>query len=152
MRISTLATAVGLGIIVVACSEGPLTPSRAPSLSPSSSVANSARVGQIPTYDPSGAIVIKNDGPCGLLGSDADGNPIAGGTGVVTTVVENGNKVMLKCKGDNIINLSGRGQSFNGFACGIIIPSTGEFVITTDSHATVSASGVGTLTCTFAKV
>jgi hypothetical protein len=96
------------------------------------------------------AIVIKNDGSCGMPGSDADGNIIFGGVGTVTTVVENGNKVMLKCKGEGITNLSGSGQSFDGFSCGIIIPS-GGFAVTDNSHATVSASGVGTLTCTFVK-
>jgi len=44
----------------------------------------------------------------------------------------------------------GRGQSFDSFGCGIITPS-GDAVFTTDSHATVSASGVGTLTCTYVK-
>jgi hypothetical protein len=149
MRISTLAAALGLGLIVAACSEGPLTPSSAPSVrAPSFNVADGGRFGQIPTFDPSGTIVIKNDGPCGMLGADENGDPISGGTGVVTTVVENPNKVMLKCWGDNITNLSGSGQNFDGFLCGIIVPSSGEFVLTTDSHATVSASGIGTLTCT----
>ncbi len=96
------------------------------------------------------AIVIKNDGTCGMAGSDANGNLIFGGIGQITTEVENGNKVMLKCKGDNITNLSGQGQNFAGFACGVQAPS-GGFSVTTDSHATVSASGVGTLDCTVAK-
>lgn len=91
------------------------------------------------------AIVIKNDGSCGMPGSDANGNIIFGGIGQVTTIVENDNKVLLKCKGDNITNLSGSGQSFDGFLCG----TPGG--LTTDSHATVSASGVGTLTCTVSK-
>jgi hypothetical protein len=89
-----------------------------------------------------GAVVIKNDGSCGMLGSDADGNQIFGGIGQVTTDVTNKNKEMLKCKGTGITNLSGKGQSFDGFLCGTLSGST------TDSHATVSASGVGTLTCT----
>ena len=77
-----------------------------------------------------GAIVIKNDGPCGMAGSDADGNLIFGGIGQVTTSVTNGNKQMIKCKGEDITNLSGRGQSFRDFACGT--PSG----VTQDSHAT----------------
>jgi hypothetical protein len=96
------------------------------------------------------AIVIKNDGLCGMPGSDANGNLIFGGIGQVTTEVENGNKVMLKCKGGGITNLSGRGQNYAEFLCGIITPG-GDFVLTDDSHATVSASGVGTLTCTYVK-
>jgi len=96
------------------------------------------------------AIVIKNDGSCGMPGSDADGNITFGGIGQVTTEVINDNKVMLKCKGTGIFNASGKGQSFDGFGCGIIDPS-GNFYFTTDSHTTISASGVGTLTCTAKK-
>jgi hypothetical protein len=88
------------------------------------------------------AAVIKNDGLCGMVGSDADGNLIFDGIGQVTTDVTNGNKEMLKCMGTDITNLSGRGQNYNGFLCGTFSG------LTTDSHATVSASGVGTLTCT----
>lgn len=93
------------------------------------------------------AIVIKNDGTCGMLGSDASGNPIFGGIGEVTTSVTNDNKSMIKCAGTGITNLSGRGQSFDGFLCGLF-DGNGNFYLTTDSHATVSASGVGSLTCT----
>ena len=89
-----------------------------------------------------GAVVIKNDGLCGMPGSDVAGNLIFGGIGQVTTDVTNGNKEMLKCKGTGLTNLSGQGQSFKGFGCGTFSG------FTTDSHATVSASGVGTLTCT----
>jgi hypothetical protein len=97
-----------------------------------------------------GAIVIKNVALCSVAGADANGNLIVGGTGLITTIVENGNKVMLKCKGDGIINDSGRGQNFDGFGCGWEQPS-GGIVFTTDTHATVSKSGVGTMTCTFTK-
>ncbi len=93
------------------------------------------------------AVVIKNDGLCGMLGSDAFGNPIFGGIGEVTTYVQNDNKIMIKCKGTGIENDSGQGQSFDSFECGIVTPDF-NFYLTTDSHATVSASGVGTLTCT----
>ena len=104
-------------------------------------------MGSVARADGGPAIVIKNDGLCGMPGSDANGNITFGGIGQVTTDVTNGNKVMLKCMGTGITNLSGSGQSFNGFGSGIIADST--FYVTTDSHATVSASGVGTLTCTF---
>jgi hypothetical protein len=87
------------------------------------------------------AAVIKNDGLCGMPGSDANGNIIFGGLGTVTTDVTNNNQELLKCKGTGITNLSGSGQNFDDFLCGTF---TG---LTTDSHATVSASGVGTLTC-----
>jgi hypothetical protein len=96
------------------------------------------------------AIVIKNDGLCGMAGSDVDGNMIFGGVGQVTTMVENGNKVTLKCKGEDITNDSGRGQNFQDFSCGVQVPS-GGFVVTTDSHATVSAAKIGTLDCTYKK-
>ena len=50
---------------------------------------------------------------------------------------------MLKCMGTGITNLSGKAQQFDGFFCG----TPGG--LTTDSDTTISASGVGTLTCTF---
>jgi hypothetical protein len=96
------------------------------------------------------AIVMKNDGSCSMPGADASGSLIFGGIGQATTQVENDNRVMLKCMGKDIANLSGQAQSFNGFQCGIMTPN-GEFVLTTDSHATVSADGVGTVTCAFTK-
>ena len=96
------------------------------------------------------AIVVRDVGPCGMPGSDANGNIILGGIGTSTHVMENDNKVSLTCKGTNLVNLSGSGQHFSGFGCGIISPS-GQLFITADTHATVSASGNGTLTCTAKK-
>jgi hypothetical protein len=105
---------------------------------------------QVAKADGGPAIVIKNDEDCGMPGADANGNLIFGGIGTATTIVENGNKVMAKCKGEDITNLSGRGQSFSGVGCSYTRPS-GGVIVTTDTHATVSASGVGTMTCTFTK-
>src|SRR5439155_4768356 len=48
------------------------------------------------------AIAIRNDGTCSMAGADADGNVTFGGNGQVATELENGNKVMLKCKGTDI--------------------------------------------------
>jgi hypothetical protein len=104
--------------------------------------------GNVARADGGPAIVIKNDGACGMPGSDADGNITFGGIGQVTTDVTNGNKVMLKCMGTGITNDSGSGQHFDGFGCGLF-DGNGNFYFTTDSHTTISASGVGTLTCTF---
>ena len=95
------------------------------------------------------AIVIKNDGLCGLPGADADGNRIFGGLGQIATHIENGNKEIIKCKGD-ATNLSGQGQNFDGFLCGYELPS-GEMRETTDTHATVSTTGAATMTCIFTK-
>ena len=99
------------------------------------------------------AIVIKNDGLCGMPGADEDGNPSYIDQGMVTTIVENDNRVTFKCKGENVTNLSGRGQTYSGFDCGIVLPSdeTQTVIITDDTHATVSASGVGIMTCTYRK-
>ena len=105
---------------------------------------------QVVSADP--AIVIKDNGVCGMPGSDEEGNRIGGGLGNLTMTLENGNKVMMKCKGTGITNESGRGQSFSGFGCGIFPPTgTGDPIETFDTHATVSASGVGTMTCTYKK-
>lgn len=97
------------------------------------------------------AIVVRDAGPCGMAGADANGNMIFGGLGEATHVVENGNNVTLTCKGRNITNLSGKAQHFSGFPCGIFLLSDGSFVVTTDSHATVAKNGNATLTCTFTK-
>lgn len=97
------------------------------------------------------AIVVRNDAPCGMAGAAADGNLILGGIGAATHMVENDNKVSLTCKGSDLANLSGSGQHFSGFLCGVVVPSTGAVVVTADSHATVSRSGQGSLTCTFDK-
>ena len=96
------------------------------------------------------AIVVKPNGDCFISGVDANGNP-DGALGALTSdtmIVENGNKVMLICKA-TVTNLSGRGQHYKGFSCGITIPSSGAFVFTTDSIRSVSATGKATLKCTF---
>lgn len=103
---------------------------------------------QVVTADP--AIVIKNDGACGMPGSDEGGNLTFGGLGTQTTKVENDAKVMLKCKGSGITNESGSGQIFEEFTCGLF-DAEGNLRLTNDTHATVSASGVGTMTCVFTK-
>ena len=54
------------------------------------------------TVSADAAIVIKDNGSCGMPGSDPDGNIIFGGIGQVTTEVENNNKVMVKCKGTGL--------------------------------------------------
>lgn len=135
MRVNKIAFVVAAVMFAAACSETVSGPMPTPRLS---------------ATDNNGAIVIKNDGLCGMPGSDADGNIIFGGIGQVTTEVENGNKVMLKCKGENITNFSGRAQNWDDFGCGIVTPS-GGFVLAVESHANVSAKGVGTLTCTYVK-
>jgi len=97
------------------------------------------------------AVVIKSDGVCGMPGADTDGNFIFGGLGVVTTLLENDNKVMIKCKGEGLTNESGQAQSFEGFSCGIQPPSGGDFITADESHATISASGAATMTCAYKK-
>ncbi|MEX1296048.1 MAG: hypothetical protein AB1Z67_07745 [Candidatus Limnocylindrales bacterium] len=92
------------------------------------------------------AIVIHDQGMCGLPGADADGGLIFGGYGTVTHVVENSNYTIMKCKSRDLVNESGRAQTFSGYACGVVLPS-GGFAVTEDSHATVSKSGRGTVTC-----
>ena len=94
------------------------------------------------------AVVIKNDGECGMVGSDPSGAQIFGGIGRVETNVTNGNKVMIVCKADNITNLSGRGQHYNDFGCGVI-DANNSYYYTTDSIATVAPNGKATLKCTY---
>ncbi len=105
-----------------------------------------------PTANADPAIVVKPNGDCFVFGVDANGNS-DGALGAVTSdtmVVENGNKVTLTCKAA-VTNDSGKGQHFKEFSCGLVIPSSGLFVSTTDTILTVSASGKATLKCTFKK-
>lgn len=92
----------------------------------------------------------RGTGGCGMAGFNADGNLIPGGLGQTSLVLENGNKVMLRCEGEGITNLTGQGQSASGFGCGIFTPDN-ILVFTTDSRTTVSASGRATLICTYSK-
>jgi hypothetical protein len=94
------------------------------------------------------AVVVRDQGMCGMPGADADGNITFGGIGEVTHIVENQNRVIMTCKGDGLVNDSGRGQHFSGYTCGTLRPD-GSFVFTDDSHATVSKSGKGSVTCRF---
>src|SRR4051794_21413132 len=112
---------------LTACADSATGPSRAPGSARFDASANS-----------NAATVDHDAGLCGMPGSDANGNLIFGGVGTIKVVVENGNKVMIKCTGNPITNLSGRAQNFDGFGCGII--SNSQFYFTTDSHANVSAS------------
>ena len=105
-----------------------------------------------PTAIADPAIVVKPNGNCFIKGIDVNGNP-DGALGVNTSdtmIVENGNKVTLICKA-TVTNLSGKGQHFKGFPCGLTIPSSGVFVVTTDTIASVSKTGQATLKCTFTK-
>jgi hypothetical protein len=103
--------------------------------------------------DSSNSAVVINHGTgiCGMPGSDANGNIIFGGIGVFSHEVSNDNVVTETCKGDNITNLSGSGQNFSGFACGIVDPATNQFHVTTDTHAVVSKSGNASMQCTYKK-
>jgi hypothetical protein len=87
---------------------------------------------------------------CAMPGSDAQGSIIFGGLGQPWHVVENANNVILRCRGENITNLSGRGQSFRGFECGLGLPS-GGFALATDTYATIAPNGQASLTCIFTK-
>lgn len=91
------------------------------------------------------AVVVRNTGlPCGIFAGDA------GGMGEVTLLLENANKVMMKCKGTDLPNPAGIEQTAEGFLCGAVGPD-GTVYETEDSQAAVSESGVGTLTCTYHK-
>jgi hypothetical protein len=97
------------------------------------------------------AIVIHDNGQCGMPGSDANGDITFGGIGSMFSALENDGKVMIKCKGQDLLNESGRAQNYEGFICGLLAPSSGELLVTTDSHANVAPNGNGSLTCTFTK-
>jgi len=94
-----------------------------------------------PVSKADGAVVIHDDGVCGMPGANANGDITFGGVGQVTHVVTNKNRQVFTCKGSDLTNLSGSGQHFEGFTCGTFAG------LTTDTHATVSASGQGSMTC-----
>ena len=95
------------------------------------------------------AVVMKDLGLCGLFFETEDG-VVVGGLGEFAMQLENDNKIMMKCKGKGLANPTGQSQVFEGFSCGMSTPD-GRFIVTEDTHATVSATGVGTMTCTFDK-
>ena len=103
----------------------------------------------VPTLAES-AVVVRDQGQCGMPGADADGNLIFGGVGTVTHVVENKHHVIMKCKGSGLVNDSGRAQHFSGHMCGALRPD-GSIVFTEDSGATVTKWGEGSVTCKFRK-
>jgi hypothetical protein len=90
---------------------------------------------------------------CSMAGSDANGDQIDGGIGVVTLKVENGNNVVLKCTAaaGTLVNASGRTQTYKGFQCFIRSPVDGTRLETHDTNATVTANGGGQVTCTYSK-
>ena len=90
------------------------------------------------------------DGDCNLLGANADGSSFCCTLGEVINSTENGNRVTLKCRDLDGTNDSGRGQHYEGFGCNVILPE-GGVAFTTDTHATVSASGNSSLDCTIEK-
>lgn len=90
---------------------------------------------------------------CSMAGSDADGNQIDGGIGVVALKVENGSNAVLNCIAGpgTLINLSGRTQTYRGFQCFIRSPVSFTRLETYDTSATVTADGAGQATCRYAK-
>jgi hypothetical protein len=56
-------------------------------------------------------------------------------------------RVNAVCHADNVPNSAGKAVVMSGFDCVIFIPETGFFTVTTDTKATISASGQATLTC-----
>jgi hypothetical protein len=98
--------------------------------------------------------VIVTGTACTLAGSDANGNQIDGGVGVVTMKVENGNNAVLKCNAPagTLVNLSGRTQTYKGFQCFIRSPVTFTRLETFDTNATVTADGGGEVTCRYSKL
>ena len=139
MRIVKAGFAVAVSAAIVACSTAD-TPTGPSGISGPSYGVNAE--------SPNGAWVT-HTGPCTMLGSDANGNPIIGGAGLISTKVENNNKLMITCKGTGITNLSGRTQIFRNFNCTVIgLKDGGLPHPTTDSHTTVTKDGNATLTCT----
>jgi hypothetical protein len=95
------------------------------------------------------AVIVKDAGECGMFFETEEGT-IVGGLGEITQVLENADKITIKCKGTGLDNATGRGQHFDGFECGVLSPE-GGIHLAEESHATVSASGNGTLVCTVYK-
>ena len=94
------------------------------------------------------ARIDRTGGPCAVFGADANGDPLLE-QGEITMILENKNKVMMKCKGTGITNLSGSEQTFEGFPCGVVLE--GEFVPADETHASVSIEGDATMICTIHK-
>lgn len=100
-----------------------------------------------PSFADPAIVIHKDSGLCGMPGSDANGDITFGGIGNIWLDVTNNNKVQLTCKGTGMTNDSGKGQHYTGFVCGLV-DGNGNGYVTTDSEATVSASGNSSLKCT----
>ncbi len=95
-------------------------------------------------------------GTCIMPGVNADGSQnYNGGLGDIVQILENANEVTIHCQASGVSNEYGKAKHFSGFECRVIQvdPDTGGYTIlpTTDSQATVSASGQATARCTAKK-
>jgi hypothetical protein len=97
--------------------------------------------------------VIVQGTQCGMLGSDANGQPIDAGVGLVTMKVENGNNAVLKCNAPAgaLTNLSGRTQTYKGVQCFIRSVVSNTRLETYDTNVMVTADGGGEATCRYSK-
>jgi hypothetical protein len=101
-----------------------------------------------------GPAVVVRGTACTMAGSDANGNQIDGGIGVVASKVENGNWVILKCTAGpgTLVNLSGRTQTYRDFQCFIRSPVDPTVRYETyDTNATVTVNGAGQASCKYSK-
>ena len=62
---------------------------------------------------------------CGIAGANSSGELVGDPSGVLTHVVQNDHHAVMTCKGDAVVNDSGRTQHYSGFACGVYLPGGG---------------------------
>lgn len=91
------------------------------------------------------AVVVRGD-VCGLPGVTAEGDLGGVYMGTTSNAVRNKNNAKVTCKGESA-NDAGRTLHFSGFGC-LVSPLDGsDYILTYDSHATITKKGKATLTC-----
>jgi hypothetical protein len=90
--------------------------------------------------------IVVSGGDCGLPAVNPAGEIVAGTVGTVSNSLRNDNGAKVTCKGESF-NDSGRTQHFSGFGCFVSLHDEAGFVMTFDSHATITRNGMATMTC-----
>ena len=92
-------------------------------------------------------LLLREDGPCAMAGFDANGELAFGGEGEPFHTLVSDEMVLVKCKGEDLVNESGQAQSMYDLRCGILLHDQDEPLLAETGSLAVSSDGVGTATC-----
>ncbi len=92
-------------------------------------------------------LLLREDGPCVMGGFDANGELAFGGEGEPFHTLISDEMVLVKCKGEDLVNDSGQAQLMDDLPCGILLRDRDEPLEAESGSLAVSSDGVGTATC-----